>query len=97
MNQASHFLDGSQLYGTSLRRDRSLRQFSRGKLLLANKSGHGRPYLPPADDPRDRCQVSSPTAACYKSGESSRLGRQRAEPNPTKRATTEHLAEASSV
>lgn len=69
MNQASHFLDGSQLYGTSQHRDRSLRQFSRGRLLLANRNGHGRPYLPPAEDPRDRCQVSSSTAACYKSGD----------------------------
>ncbi|KAE8736650.1 hypothetical protein FOCC_FOCC017895, partial [Frankliniella occidentalis] len=73
MNQATHFLDGSQLYGTSARRDRSLRLFSGGRLLLARRSGHGqgasRPLLPPADEPRDRCQVSSASAVCYKSGD----------------------------
>lgn len=71
MNQATHFLDGSQLYGTSLHRDRSLREYSRGKLLLAQH--HGRQYLPPAEEPRDRCQVQSNTGVCYKSGESVRL------------------------
>ncbi|KAJ1520556.1 hypothetical protein ONE63_003672 [Megalurothrips usitatus] len=69
MNQATHFLDGSQVYGTTARGDRPLRAFSDGKLLLAHRTGHGRPYLPPAEDPRERCQVSSDAQACYKSGD----------------------------
>lgn len=68
MNQATHFLDGSQLYGTSTHRERSLRKYANGQLLLRRKPGHRGEYLPPAEAPRDRCQVASDQDVCYKSG-----------------------------
>lgn len=66
MNQATHYLDGSMIYGTTDERAWSLRTFSNGQLSTEMKNGHE--YLPQADKPLQQCQVSSNTSACYKSG-----------------------------
>jgi hypothetical protein len=66
MNQATHYLDGSMIYGTTDERAWSLRTFSDGQLSSDLKNGHE--YMPQADKPLQHCQVSSNTSACYKSG-----------------------------
>jgi hypothetical protein len=66
MNQATHYLDGSMIYGTTDERAWSLRTFSNGQLSSEIKNGHD--YLPHADKPLQQCQVSSNTSTCYKSG-----------------------------
>jgi hypothetical protein len=66
MNQATHHLDGSMIYGTTDEKAWSLRTFSKGQLSSEVKNGHE--YLPQADKPLQHCQVSSNTSACYKSG-----------------------------
>lgn len=67
MNQATHYLDGSMIYGTTDERAWSLRTFSNGQLSAEMKNGHE--YLPQADKPLQQCQVSSNTSACYQSGD----------------------------
>jgi hypothetical protein len=67
MNQATHHLDGSMIYGTTAENAWALRTFSNGQLSSEIKNGHE--YLPRAEKPLQQCQVSSNTSACYKSGE----------------------------
>ncbi|XP_053983298.1 peroxidase-like isoform X3 [Hylaeus volcanicus] len=40
MNQASHFLDGSMIYGSTLTKSRELRIFEGGRLRVHNDNGH---------------------------------------------------------
>lgn len=40
MNQASHFLDGSAIYGSTLKKSRELREFEGGRLRVHNKNNH---------------------------------------------------------
>ncbi|XP_076681835.1 peroxidase isoform X2 [Andrena cerasifolii] len=44
MNQASHFLDGSMIYGSTLKKSRELREFEGGRLRVHQGNGHE--YLP---------------------------------------------------
>jgi Animal haem peroxidase. len=64
MNQATHYLDGSMIYGADDETAWKLRTFSKGKLSSEMKNGYE--FLPQADEPLQQCQVSSDT--CYKSG-----------------------------
>jgi hypothetical protein len=66
MNQATHHLDGSMVYGADDETAWELRTFSNGKLSSEMKNGYE--YLPQVDEPLQQCQVSSNTSACYKSG-----------------------------
>ncbi|CAK9811196.1 Pxd [Anthophora plagiata] len=40
MNQASHYLDGSAIYGSTLKKSRELRQFEGGRLRVHKKNSH---------------------------------------------------------
>nr|CAD7574737.1 unnamed protein product [Timema californicum] len=66
MNQATHFLDGSMIYGSTLEQHQKLRSFTNGKML---ESRNGKTYLPLTDKPMHYCQLSSNSATCYKSGD----------------------------
>ena len=66
MNQATHHLDGSMIYGTTADKAKSLRTYTNGQLIAEIKDGHE--YLPNADKPMQHCQVSSNSSSCYKSG-----------------------------
>lgn len=66
MNQATHYLDGSMIYGANDEMAWALRAFSDGKLSSQMKNGYE--FLPQADEPLQQCQVSSDTPTCYKSG-----------------------------
>lgn len=63
MNQVSHFLDGSAIYGSSVKKSRELRTFEGGRLQI--NSRNYREYLP-------RASAESATHCgenCYNSGE----------------------------
>lgn len=62
MNQASHFLDGSTIYGSTLKKSRELRTFEGGRLRVDVRNNHD--YLPRAD------AEFAPKCAdhCYNSG-----------------------------
>lgn len=63
MNQASHFLDGSAIYGSTLKKSRQLREFEGGRLRVHKESNHE--FLPIGED-----EISSACAKnCYNSGE----------------------------
>lgn len=66
MNQATHYLDGSMIYGANDETAWALRTFSNGQLSSEMKNGYE--FLPQADEPLQQCQVSSDTSTCYKSG-----------------------------
>uniref|UniRef100_V5I8I5 Peroxidase n=1 Tax=Anoplophora glabripennis TaxID=217634 RepID=V5I8I5_ANOGL len=65
VNQATHFLDGSQIYGSTYRKSNSLRSFISGKLEMSDEN-----YLPMSQNPMEDCQVNSSKSFCYKSGDS---------------------------
>ena len=69
MNQATHLLDGSMLYGTSQEKAKALRQMSGGKMKTQiDMDGHE--YLPvfTPDKKMERCQISRNSSTCYESG-----------------------------
>lgn len=37
MNQVSHFLDGSMIYGSTLKKSRELREFEGGRLMVRSE------------------------------------------------------------
>nr|XP_018900796.1 PREDICTED: peroxidase-like isoform X2 [Bemisia tabaci] len=70
MNQATHLLDGSMLYGTSQEKAKALRQMSGGKMKTQiDMDGHE--YLPvfTPDKKMERCQISRNSSTCYESGD----------------------------
>ncbi|XP_077288379.1 salivary peroxidase/catechol oxidase-like [Arctopsyche grandis] len=69
MNQASHFLDGSQIYGSSIKAAKSLRDKS-GGLMKVEESSQG-VFLPLIDrsERREKCQLDSDDDTCFKSGD----------------------------
>jgi len=67
MNQATHYLDGSMIYGANDEMAWALRTFSNGMLSSEMKNGYE--FLPQADEPLQQCQVSSEASTCYKSGD----------------------------
>lgn len=68
INQATHFLDGSQIYGSTYRKSTTLRSFVDGK--LETSSLNDRDYLPVSQNPEEDCQLASTESKCYKSGDS---------------------------
>ncbi|XP_049871278.1 peroxidase-like isoform X2 [Pectinophora gossypiella] len=67
MNQATHFLDGSHIYGANSRDAAALREKSGG--LLKTSSVEDQELLPMANNPKDNCLVDSDNAACFKTGD----------------------------
>lgn len=64
MNQVSHFLDGSTIYGSNVKKSRELRTFEGGHLRVATHNN--RPYLPRGGDAELASQCGE---NCYNSGE----------------------------
>ncbi|XP_020300662.1 peroxidase-like isoform X2 [Pseudomyrmex gracilis] len=63
MNQVSHFLDGSAIYGSSLKKSRELRTFEGGRLHVDSRNN--REYLPRASaESAEQCGEN-----CYNSGD----------------------------
>lgn len=63
MNQASHFLDGSMIYGSTIKKSRELRAFEGGRLRVHEDSDHQ--YLPIGSS-----EIGSTcTKGCYDSGD----------------------------
>ncbi|XP_017790614.1 PREDICTED: peroxidase-like isoform X1 [Habropoda laboriosa] len=63
MNQASHFLDASTIYGSTLKRSRELREFVGGRLLVHEKNNHE--FIPVGGT-----EISSECIkGCYNSGD----------------------------
>ncbi|XP_017753123.1 PREDICTED: peroxidase-like isoform X3 [Eufriesea mexicana] len=63
MNQVSHFLDGSAIYGSTLKQSRELREFEGGRLRVHIEKNHE--YLPVGG-----VEISSEcTESCYNSGD----------------------------
>jgi len=62
MNQVSHFLDGSTIYGSTMKKSRELRTFEGGHLRIDVRNNHT--YLPRRDaDLTSQCGEN-----CYNSG-----------------------------
>lgn len=68
VNQATHYLDGSQIYGSTFYKTSSLRSFIGGK--LETSVINGKFYLPLSQNPTEDCHVSSKQTSCFKSGDS---------------------------
>lgn len=67
MNQATHFLDGSNIYGANSYDAAGLRERTGG--LLKTSSVEGEEHLPLATNPTEKCLVDSSSATCFKAGE----------------------------
>lgn len=67
MNQVSHFLDGSTIYGSTTKKSRELRTFEGGRLRIDVRNNHA--YLP-----RGNAEHTSQCGEnCYNSGENFNL------------------------
>ncbi|XP_015600667.1 peroxidase isoform X3 [Cephus cinctus] len=65
INQVSHFLDGSTVYGSTLKKSRELRSFQGGRLRVDIRNGNT--YLPTADsEPSSLCHSKE---GCYMAGD----------------------------
>lgn len=64
MNQITHFLDGSQIYGSTERRARSLREGVGGRLLIQSHKGKD---LMPANP--NECSDTSQEKFCFRAGD----------------------------
>uniref|UniRef100_A0A0C9R1B3 Pxd_2 protein n=1 Tax=Fopius arisanus TaxID=64838 RepID=A0A0C9R1B3_9HYME len=64
MNQVTHFLDGSTVYGSDNDRAEELRTFQGGKLRVENLNGFS--YLPRAQNSADVCEDPD---NCYRAGD----------------------------
>lgn len=64
MNQVSHFLDGSTIYGSTLTKSRELREFQGGRLRMDVRNS--RKFLPPETDSN---VASHCNGGCYDSGD----------------------------
>lgn len=67
MNQATHFLDGSHIYGTNSRDAAALREKTGG--LLKTSKVDDEELLPLVNNPLEKCLVNSDDAACFNTGE----------------------------
>lgn len=68
LNAISSYLDGSQIYGTSLAISKSLRAFVNGTMLTSVGMSASRPYLPKSS--LDQCSTTSnSTLKCFMGGE----------------------------
>jgi peroxidase len=68
VNQATHYLDGSQIYGFTVKKSAILRSFDHGQLETTVK--HKRDFLPVSHKPSDDCQLSDDSSVCFISGDS---------------------------
>lgn len=66
MNQATHFLDGSHIYGSNNRDAAALREKSGG--LLKTFTSEDEELLPLVANPMEKCLVNSNSAACFNAG-----------------------------
>jgi len=66
MNQVTHYLDGSMIYGSSERQTLSLRKMSGGE-LLTNKIDTDQNYMPLETTETDACQYDNGT--CFRAGD----------------------------
>ena len=66
MNQATHFLDGSHIYGSNSRDAAALREKTGG--LLKTVVIDDEELLPLAANPIENCLVDSNSATCFNSG-----------------------------
>jgi peroxidase len=64
MNQVTGYLDGSNIYGSSLNAQRGLREGRGGRLTIQNV--RGRQLLP---ENRGECTDDTERLACFKAGE----------------------------
>lgn len=67
VNQATHYLDGSQIYGSTDQKSAELRAFKDGKLATTTYEGHS--FLPLSKDPTHDCQIFSKNSVCFNSGD----------------------------
>ncbi|XP_045496325.1 peroxidase-like isoform X1 [Colias croceus] len=67
MNQATHFLDGSHIYGTNSRDAAALREKTGGLLKTSNVDDEE--LLPLVSNPLEKCLVNSNDAACFNAGD----------------------------
>ncbi|CAH2040567.1 unnamed protein product, partial [Iphiclides podalirius] len=67
MNQATHFLDGSNIYGTNSRDAAALREKTGG--LLKTSDIDSEEHLPMAAYPTEKCLVGSDSEACFNTGD----------------------------
>lgn len=67
MNQATHFLDGSHIYGSNSRDAAALREPTGG--LLKTSTFEEEDHLPLAANPMDKCLVESSADTCFNAGE----------------------------
>lgn len=65
MNQVTGYLDGSNIYGSSLNKQRELREGRGGRLAIQNV--RGRQLLP---ENRGECTDDTERLACFKAGTS---------------------------
>lgn len=67
MNQATHFLDGSQIYGSTPKEAASLRLPNGGLLKFENYNDEE--FLPLTANPKDKCMISGDKKICFNSGD----------------------------
>lgn len=67
MNQATHFLDGSHIYGTNGRDAAHLREKTGG--LLKTSDIDGEELLPLALNPTEKCLVENTSGVCFNAGD----------------------------
>ncbi|XP_074028960.1 salivary peroxidase/catechol oxidase isoform X2 [Leptinotarsa decemlineata] len=67
INQATHYLDGSQIYGATFEKSSNLRTHVDGKLKAITIQGEE--YLPLSANPTEDCQVDTNTSLCFISGD----------------------------
>lgn len=68
MNQATHFLDGSNVYGANSWDAAALRERTGG--LLKTSTIEEEEILPLSANPTEKCLVDSSSATCFNAGES---------------------------
>ncbi|KAF5273035.1 hypothetical protein FQR65_LT04777 [Abscondita terminalis] len=68
LNQATHFLDGSQIYGADSEKTNKLRTFQNG--LLRSSSKNSKNFLPKSLEPNIDCQYNNNNFICYIAGDS---------------------------
>lgn len=66
MNQVTHFLDGSHIYGSNSRDAAALREKTGG--LLKTSKIDDEEHLPLVPNPTDKCLVESDSAVCFNAG-----------------------------
>ncbi|XP_039750758.1 peroxidase-like [Pararge aegeria] len=67
MNQATHFMDGSHIYGSNSRHAAALREMTGG--LLKTSLIENEELLPLATNPTEKCLVDNKSSACFSSGD----------------------------